>query len=393
MNKSGQIGVSTGMASILDIIRRDSVEELDKYVETHPQVDVMEDILCSAVKYDSLDIVQEYITVENMKEVRDLVVEREPGNVFEWMMAEEAYNGILVYSRKDRWMAHWRVMFRLFLAGRIHKNWEDTRDREVFMNRAKYNIIAQGTAEELRQAIEHSGQAELFENFPVSEEQILRNPHAEVVEMVYGIMQGGLDLTRPIPWTVLARYGSPESAEVARRMGPERSKTRGRPRVSDLCVAMTAGNLSMYRYMQQEFGKVAKRTKAMFLACCENGEESDIRSYWLAEPRGLAKGVPALWCRGMWKLARELLGTDKPDRKAFEKAVRARHWEIRVLQGIVYMGWREDLPVTPAFSRDLDDTAVTYGYWPWFAEKARKVGVFFSEEDILKDISQNILQD
>lgn len=374
---------------MIPIIERDDVAKLEEFVSTHPGVED-ERIIGRAVQADSVKIVKEWVQRTGLVSVAVQEAQMvNPGRVLEWLIEEGHMVGL------DDFMMEWRVWVRLLRLDVGHKCYpaemaEKLRDQDCIRDWVasciEERLVSKGgSLEELKWFTAEFGERiwrDLHWN------RLVCNGHADVVEKYYSKITWTQHVLHP--WTYLARYGTPEVAEVVRRLpgnpitGDPAGKFPQKPTLGALHVAMKYGNLVMYRYMREEFGKAAKSSKIMCLACCKSGDEEDVREYWMADPKIMTRTAVLLFVRGMYTLVKELMEGSAPDVDTLLRAVDALSYKVGVLRGLVYMGWKGLIPMKRKTTRDqLEKTAIRNMYWPWFQEKISDKGVFFTVDDVL----------
>lgn len=380
------------MSSVKDVIARGSVDELAEFMATRRGVEMNESLVLWAVKCDSVEIVREWMTPEMESAVMDKVVMTRPGKVLDWLIEEER----LKVPGVNDWGVHCGVWLRLLMLDPEHPYYAGEfgkciRTLAVMDNKWITDAFIRGAMEKFALEDLEWLEVEFGEDLwcDVRWTSLMHNPHADVVERFYDTFISSDPKDQKDVWGILCRGGTPEVAEVVRRrllrMTPP-PKKYSRPTVADMCGAMERGNLAMYRWIGQEFGKVVKYTKRMFLACCENGEPDDVRDYWLDDPKTLAEGAVRLFGRGMCELVEEMVEkgqTKMPDPKVFTRAVRMHSNKVGVLQGIVLMEWGGAIQMTKAIAKDLGQTAQMHGYWPWFQGATHTGDIFFTRAEIL----------
>lgn len=376
------------MASVIPFIKRDDVEELEGFVGSHPGVDD-EWIIKKAVEFDSLKIVKEWV---RKAELLSVAVEGaqavKPGKVIEWLIEDGHMKDV------DDFRVVWSVWLRLLKLDEGHACYPtqmaESLRAEPSMNgwvAASFmeTFFQKGTLEELEWFTEKFGDRILED---LHWRKLACNPHADVVEKYYSRVLWDRKVRQP--WSTLAKYSTPEAVEVMRRLpgnpvtGDPAGKFPRKPSVGTLREAMEYGNLKMYRYMREEFGMVAKSSEIMCLACCRCGDADDVREYWMTDAKVMTWGVVLLFVRGMYELVKELMAGSQPDADVLVRRVDAHSWEVGVLRGMVYMGWRGFIPKKrKSLKEKLAKTAIENMYWPWFQGKISEKGVFFTVDEVL----------
>lgn len=373
------------MSSIRDVVARGNVQEVEEWIATHKGAEVNKDVLRWAAECDSVEILKEWMEPDSAEErmVVNVALRLAPPMVSDWLVEQ----GKLKTPVLDKNQVHWRTWMRLLQLDGKHpcyaaKFAEGLRTPEggylLWVESFLVRVVENGTREEL-EWLEREFGSGIWKG--VTRSNLLRNPNGDVIERFYDSVEepaepGGI-------WDVLCRWSTPAVAEVVR--GRIVCAGYAGPKVQDMYMAMFHGNPAMYRWIEVEYGLVVKSTKKMFLVCCEHGEPDDIRKYWMNTRPALAEGSVTLFARGMWGLVEEMAGTEKPDEKILTKCVRGRAGEVKVLQGIILMGWKGLIQVgrKGEFMRELDRTALLRGYQPWVSDILCEEGIFFTREEIL----------
>lgn len=376
------------MSSIKDVVARGSVQELEEWVAAHKGAEVNKDVLRWATESDSVEILKEWMDLTEEPMVIKVALQLAPVKVSGWLVEE----GKLLIPDNPRNKIHWRTWMRLLRLDKEHpcyvaKFAESLRtlndDTSYWVIVFLACIVERGTLEELEWLEKEFG-TEIWSG--ISLLNLLRNPDVGVVERFYDSVES---LGKPNSiWGAVSRNSTPAVAEVVRRRLTNTAGTKyAKPKVSDLREAMRHGNLAMYRWIGEEYGFVAKCTKKMFLACCEYGEPDDVRSYWIDTPAALAEGAIGLFARGMWELVEELTSAQatKPDERTLTRCVRGRMGDVKILQGIILMGWKGLIRAgrRGELMKELDRIALRRGFQPWVSDTLAAEGIFFTREDIL----------